>query len=182
MNLTERQLGRIEACLWGIEEATKNTNQTAYRLAKGIAEQLQEAETDAQPEEDFREDLTLQPESMPDVPDWRDGEGEERNDERGEMKEERKEWSRVNFLRKEIQAYWQLHRLEAGPVDLLWKIKREFRLTEQELGDLLGIKKTSMCRILHGGQRNMMLARTTELFGEGSDKSDGSDGSDRGEE
>ena len=173
MDLTERRLGRIEACLWGIEEATRNTNQTAYRLARGIAEQLQEAETDAQEEEDLRADLR-QEQAQGRIPDWRDGEGAERKEERGEMKA--KEWTRVNFLRKEIQAYWQLHRLEAGPVDLLWMIKREFRLTVQEMGDLLGIKKTSMCRILHGGQRNMMLARTTELFGDGSDKSD------RGEE
>ena len=62
LTISERQLGRIEAALWGIEEATKNNNFTAARLAKVIKEQIDEAEEAAQSrgEEDLREDLALQ--------------------------------------------------------------------------------------------------------------------------
>ena len=60
MELTERQLGRIEAALWGIEENAKGRSNTISRLTKVIIEQLQEAEAEALPEEDLREDLQQQ--------------------------------------------------------------------------------------------------------------------------
>ena len=45
-------------------------------------------------------------------------------------------------------------------------IMRDFKLTALEMGALLGIKPTSMWRILHGKQRDLLLARTAEFFGE----------------
>ena len=45
-------------------------------------------------------------------------------------------------------------------------IMRDFQFTVREMGDLLGIKTTSMWRILHGKQRDLLLARTAEFFGE----------------
>lgn len=155
MDLTERQLGRIEAALWGIEEATRNTNQTAARLARVIKEQIDEAEEAAQSrgEEDLREDLALQRDPLPNVPDWR----EKAVGQVGQVGQKSPE---------SIRVYWWRHRLKTGPVELLRMIVRDFNLTVDELGDLLGIKHTSMWRILHGQQRDMMLARTAEFFGE----------------
>lgn len=154
MDLTERQLGRIEAALWGIEEATKNNNFTAARLAKVIKEQIDEAEEAAQSrgEEDLREDLALQQDPLPNVPDWRDH-------------------ARPMPKNPEcIRAFGRIYRLKAGPEELIRMIRREFRLTVRELGDLLGIKTTSMWRILKGQQRDLLLARMAEFFGEGKEE------------
>ena len=162
MELTERQLGRIEAALWGIEEATRNNNFTAARLARVIKEQIDEAEEAAQSrgDEDLREDLALQQDPLPNVPDWR----EKAVGQAGQKSPE------------SIRVYWWRHRLKTGPVELLRMIRREFRLTVRELGDLLGIKTTSMWRILKGQQRDLLLARTAEFFGE-----DGAAGSEDGQ-
>ena len=159
LTISERQLGRIEAALWGIEEATKNNNFTAARLAKVIKEQIDEAEEAAQSrgEEDLREDLALQQDPLPNVPDWR----EKAVGQVGQVGQKSPE---------SIRVYWWRHRLKAGPEELIRMIRREFRLTVRELGDLLGIKTTSMWRILKGQQRDLLLARTAEFFGEGKEE------------
>lgn len=162
MDLTERQLGRIEAALWGIEEATRNNNFTAARLARVIKEQFDEAEEAAQSrgDEDLRKDLALQQDPLPDVPDWRE-KAVGQVGQAGQVGQKSPE---------SIRAYWRLHRLEAGPVELLRMIMRDFKLTALEMGALLGIKTTSMWRILHGKQRDLLLARMAEFFGEGKEE------------
>ena len=155
MDLTERRLGRIEACLWGIEEATRNTNQTAYRLARGIAEQLQEAETDGQAEEDLRADLR-QEQAQGRIPDWRDGEGNaERKEERGETK------APSVFLCEQVRAYGRalMHSGVGSWLGVLRGIMREFEMDQKTMGALLGIKRSSMSRILQGRQPDFLKCR-----------------------
>ena len=166
MDLTERQLGRIEAALWGIEEATRNTNQTANRLARGIAEQLQEAETDGQAEEDLRADLR-QEQTQGRIPDWRDGEGNaERNEERGEMK------APSVFLCEQVRAYGRalMHNGAESWTGVLRGIMREFEMDQKTLGALLGIKRSSMSRVLRGKQQDFLKCRMAEFFGEGKEE------------
>ena len=159
MNLTERQLGRIEAAAGGLEESAKGRNNTISRLVAVIIEQLQEAEAEALPEEDFLEDLPPQPEAVPDVPDWREkGVGQVGPvGQVGQFGQKTPEC---------IREFGRLYRLKAGPEELLRMIKQNFQMTQLELGALLGIKPTSMWRILHGKQRDLLLARMAEFFGE----------------
>lgn len=166
MDLTERQLGRIEACLWGIEEATRNTNQTAFRLARGIAEQLQEAETDGQAEEDLRADLR-QEQAQGRIPDWRDGEGNAvRKEERGERKGGKEGVPSV-FLCEQVRAYGRalMHNGAESWLGVLRGIMREIEMDQKTLGALLGIKRSSMSRILQGQQRGFLKCRMAEFFG-----------------
>lgn len=152
MDLTERQLGRIEACLWGIEEATRNTNQTAYRLAKGIAEQLQEAESEDLPEEDFRADAAL--DTPVRVPDWRDDAA--KGGSSGDLTEAIREFGR-DMLKQGVKEL----------PDVIRGIVKAFGIPQKTLGVILGIKPSSMCRIMQGRQKTLLLCRMAEFFGDG---------------
>ena len=168
MEITAREFGRLEACCFALEEMAEK-NPVAARLVKIFREVLEDVE------------LTAVPGEAEPLPDWC-GTTPSTSDKSDES---------------DIRAYGQSIAEGCTPRELLRSVQREFGLSQNAVGRLIGVNTGSLSRFLNKGERrDAVLAGLTAFFGTApaslggldrkcgttpnpSDKSDWSDKSDK---
>lgn len=152
MEITSRQLGRIEACCFALEEATEKNN-VAARLVKILRENLEEITQTAFPGElDHDWDMEFQSE-------LEKISGEQRT---------AAESGSASATHDEIRAYGQdLVEQGISAKDLIKMVMEYFDLSQTDFAQLIGVNQGSLSKYINKGERrDAVLTGLTEYFGE----------------
>ena len=147
MEITSRQLGRIEACCFALEEATEKNN-VAARLVKILRENLEEITQTAFPGElDHDWDMEFQNAANDPVAQFPPVEADK--------------------TPEKIRDYGQ-ELLEYGVTakDLINLVMDYFGMNQTEFAQLIGVNQGSLSKYINKGERrDAVLTKLTEFFG-----------------